>query len=727
MPRQPRTRKTAAPQPADPLLTGVIAPTPTAATPGAATLPAAGTANDTPSAPPAPATAPATKQNGKRAPRKTATIPKTATAPAAAATPTAPALTAQTLPPESVNAPTTRTTAATFATAARKATTAPAGPPQARRAQQPVATAPPPRSLTPVEETPEPLGELPPLAVLEQPVETTDSTPPAEALVAPAPAPTAKPTATLRLGKHARSPSPEETPRARTRARTRRDNSPQANEQEGDENIPPLASHENDDGSTYSPSLSLSPVFTSDLASTNRFGPLFHAHDDYHAAEPVDEASFGALVDEDYSDGTFGPVTHTPASRHTSLAPDSPLFAVTADRADTPFPEEPQDGPAPPQALNVGNFFTTPRPGEGEDDEDTPLTDAQLEMQERLLRDVAQTAALFPSADLPSKRALTDPLERARGRFPDVLHASPAVVWMGLKPSQVTSWASIIEPCVMILTFDTRAHLPENILTTVNSIKRVVKRHGNAHDPHVFPPAPSPTATRTGRYPKTFMLTNITKETAVTMLAIGIFSTRLITFQALPRQARIPKLVALIEGIIDTATVDDVRAIIFHTWSKPDFLDFLRNLTEKTKRNPNPCSPQQFIPFLESITITKLPLLSRGNVPAPRFVVTSPKASLLDVDQWLRITQHIATLSYESDLFGVGRVTTPYPCPLCNGTDHPRGLCPFPLHPGWNGGGRDTPPQERRPQQPFRNRRAPEPTLDSRAPDDPPSHRAPRR
>ncbi|KAI0047108.1 hypothetical protein FA95DRAFT_1606372 [Auriscalpium vulgare] len=477
------------------------------------------------------------------------------------------------------------------------------------------------------------------------------------------------------LGKRTRSPSTELTPRAHPHLRTPSiaDASADAAPDDQGEDDGEYSTDGDDDGTSTA-------MFTSDIASANRFDPLV----------ALPNSSFGDLIDEDYDGEYFGPVhahTQTPPPPNTTAAHQVPTQGPPTRTSPA--------SPTPTAArLSISQFFFAGAPSSNDAETAAQLSPAQIADRNAIFRSLAYAAGHAnpdtPLEDAPPPPEPTpiDPLERSRGPFPEIHMDSPAEAWYGLAERQVRYWSSLTEVCVLVRTFDQHAHLPENLAASAVAIRKVIMRHVNVPNPIVLTPEASTTALHTTRYPKTFLVRGLSKEHAVVLLTMGVLSTRLITFQVLTRKPRLPRLLVLIAGFDVAATAEAILATVLRTLSQPAVLSFLRGLPDKTKHSPVPCTPDHFLPLLESITVEEIPKRARGNIPAHRYAVISTKSTLVDVDHWHLITQFLASLNYESHAFGTGRAIPTGHCSLCNGVEHPRGLCPFPLVPGWNGGGR---------------------------------------
>ncbi|KAG2087610.1 uncharacterized protein F5147DRAFT_781255 [Suillus discolor] len=70
------------------------------------------------------------------------------------------------------------------------------------------------------------------------------------------------------------------------------------------------------------------------------------------------------------------------------------------------------------------------------------------------------------------------------------------------------------------------------------------------------------------------------------------------------------------------------------------------------------------------------------SVPCFNIFATSPTN---DAKTWTDLRLYLSSLIYPTNLDGCGVATALFACQICHSLTHPRGLCPFPLTPNWNG------------------------------------------
>ena len=108
--------------------------------------------------------------------------------------------------------------------------------------------------------------------------------------------------------------------------------------------------------------------------------------------------------------------------------------------------------------------------------------------------------------------------------------------------------------------------------------------------------------------------------------------------------------------------------------------------------------------LMDSMWVEKLDTKRAGETMAPSFNIYTDSGGISIDEVWVRLRNHLTAQTYRSSMQGSGKTkAAPFHCGICHGVDHPRGLCPFPDIPGWNGPPRRRPQQDGATQRGFRS------------------------
>lgn len=87
--------------------------------------------------------------------------------------------------------------------------------------------------------------------------------------------------------------------------------------------------------------------------------------------------------------------------------------------------------------------------------------------------------------------------------------------------------------------------------------------------------------------------------------------------------------------------------------------------------------------------ITEIAIKLRGSKNYSHYNVYVDSNLIKDNQTWSKICDFLKSRAYPSLLYGRGMAKRhPFYCSLHHSCNHLRGLCPFPIIPGWNGGKR---------------------------------------
>ncbi|KAI0042467.1 hypothetical protein FA95DRAFT_1575736 [Auriscalpium vulgare] len=418
---------------------------------------------------------------------------------------------------------------------------------------------------------------------------------------------------------------------------------------------PPGAMDTDDDPEPMTPT---QPTFSSAFATMNPFAaldpstPATSTRDVPQAAPSVE--NLREQLNNVADTPAAPPAEGLAASMHAPAAQRAPTQPVSHTLAEEDAEPDPFPALVPPFRI------PQPTPPRG----NVPVvTHAPEERNALICAHINASANYVSTANLPDL-GTADPLALTSPPFPAIHHLYPAQAWEGVQHSQVEAWhASTDGHALLLRSFATTAHLTNNQQLTVSNIGRVLSAYIGLTNPQIFPPIPLETAPMTGRLPKVFLIKGLTAAEAA----------------------------AILDGNAD------VLATVIKTWNKPATLAFFDELMESTMTSEKPLTVTQLHPFLSSIEAVLIPMKATDDHPTHRFSIVAKSVTLVNDDHWFQLVEHFKSLRYPSNFHGTGVAARPSYCHLCNGCDHPHGLCTFPQLTGWNGEGNDPPP----PQQPH--------------------------
>ncbi|KAI0037842.1 hypothetical protein FA95DRAFT_1578562 [Auriscalpium vulgare] len=349
-----------------------------------------------------------------------------------------------------------------------------------------------------------------------------------------------------------------------------------------------------------------------------------------------------------------------------------------------PEPEAPSSPPqAPDTPTPPARRRATPQP---KDSAPTAPPPAKAASAKDFLAQISFSKARAP-LKASSQTTAEPPLKIfTSGPFPPIYDSHAAAPLDHVDKGQVAEWWSINTTKLLLRVFGKETQDPKNLATLAARMVAMISEGFGEEDPLIAAPLPATEDEPNPRAPSTFLLHGISEETADMALGMGILDTKEITVQVLPFKLRNPALVLLIEGF-STTRVELIRTVVDKTWRSDASGARLMQFIADSEGEDAPLTVQQVTNFIASVRIIRIDMKGAGSLLIPHFAVIAEPDTIHSLTHWVTLRDHFAELTYRSNMVGTGSVIPYLDCPLCHGCDHPRGLCPFPHVPGWQGPG----------------------------------------
>lgn len=276
------------------------------------------------------------------------------------------------------------------------------------------------------------------------------------------------------------------------------------------------------------------------------------------------------------------------------------------------------------------------------------------------------------------------------GPMPPIQDASPTSIFDNIHLATIKEWDLLPGGKVIAIPFDSDARFPESHEFLRTRMLTAVTEIISAQEISVAAPKPSDEAANRGRTPTSFLIYNITVDQADTLLKRKVWSSNLTTFRVASFATTCPTFLFTIKGFTTTAmkpVFDMVRSV----WDNQETKDCADSLLNNVPADDRTMVNNDIEQLLASMNIHRLDIKVTGNTLLPHFNVYAECSNFTDDKIWTCLRAHLLAATYTSSI--QGRATTekaPFRCSCCHGVDHPRGLCPYPSLPGWNGPKRDS-------------------------------------
>ena len=391
----------------------------------------------------------------------------------------------------------------------------------------------------------------------------------------------------------------------------------------------------------------------------------------------------------------------TPAPRH-GISNQQPLPIPTFPNNDTPTPPS---SPSPQTALNAPD-----RPLWSDHDTPTMEIDDPQMMQPCIQHNTTPITSTLPKdatqglgtplaplraivttnrdhANLAGTRNISwDPLDKyTRATMPKINDAHPTAIFDLIDLSVIDEWDSYPEGKLAAIPFGSEVRNLDLHDDIRNRIFVAAAEITKAQQISVSGPRPNAHARETRRYPSTFLIYDLSELQRRTLLERQIWSSTEITFRVAPILPCRSDFLFSIAGLT-TLTTDNVRDMVFKVWQDKETLAMIHETTRVTDTEGPMIQVRALEDFLNSMEVKRLDVREKKGALSPRFNVYADSKHIEDHNVWGKIRHFLATRQYISTMIGRGTSNmAPFNCGICHSVDHPRGLCPFPDVPGWNG------------------------------------------
>ena len=367
--------------------------------------------------------------------------------------------------------------------------------------------------------------------------------------------------------------------------------------------------------------------------------------------------------------------------------PPSPSPQTTIDPPARPLWSDPDtpdtstmaiDGPQRPRPSN-----TMDPADKAASKEDNPMLGDSLAALRAIVTNNRDHAILT----IPSRNTPANHLDKyTNGQMPKIQDAHPTAIFDNLDLRVFDEWDILPGGKLAAIPFDDK---PADIIQYETIQRRIFKAAAEITQGNQVAVAGSGpnvnTNARNPNCPPTFLIYNLSELQRRTLLERPIWSSTEVTFRVIPPQPTRPDLLFSIAGL-STLAMDDVQEMVYKVWHNAETLTEIYAAAQEADEDGHATSQEAIMNFISSLEVKRLDMKEKKGTPAPRFNIYADPKYIQNLKTWGNLRNFLASQPYSS--LTLGRGTTklaPFTCGICQGADHPRGLCPLPNIAGWNG------------------------------------------
>lgn len=304
---------------------------------------------------------------------------------------------------------------------------------------------------------------------------------------------------------------------------------------------------------------------------------------------------------------------------------------------------------------------------------------------------LARLAATTKGPDNEASEGPANPhlTKYTNAEMPDIQDEAPMALLEGINKEQLLVWLKTATGKVLARPFDSEVSFQPNHLEITKSLIVAANEITGQSNTAVSAPIRDKKTAEGKKRSITFLIHNLSPNGVTTLLSRKVWSSTDISFQVSPMNAEKPDFLFSLAGILapDPVHVENILSTAWRDQVTTAFIDSVIQQTNSWERHQLSVEIDN---FLNSATITELTIKTRGGRDDTHYNIYADGSALRSDQIWLEFRDFLKARVYSSPLYGRGAARKyPFRCSLCHGCDHPRGLCPFPKIPGWNGGKRN--------------------------------------
>ena len=296
-------------------------------------------------------------------------------------------------------------------------------------------------------------------------------------------------------------------------------------------------------------------------------------------------------------------------------------------------------------------------------------------------------AAAERNATLPNNNRgpLREPIDKYTcATMPDIHVAHPTAALAHIHFDLVTEWENCPGSKLIAIPFDVDVETI-NVQDIKGKIFTAAAEITQSHEIGVSAPRQSQEAERLDEVPISFLIYNLSETQYDLLLRRKVWSSTATTFCVTPLNPPCPDYLFTIKGF-SILLPDDIRNMVHAVWKSEDVTAVMDTISEIFPEGARTEVKNSINNFLDSVKVTYLEYKTKGETLQPHFNVYALGSLIKSDDVWIYLRDYLAGCTYENPMQGQGStIIAPFYCTLCNGVDHPRGLCPFLKIVGWNG------------------------------------------
>jgi hypothetical protein len=288
----------------------------------------------------------------------------------------------------------------------------------------------------------------------------------------------------------------------------------------------------------------------------------------------------------------------------------------------------------------------------------------------------------IPVPDVPPVVAKYTP--KPAGGFPVVYGRNSTHAFDNIDIQQITDWMNLPGTRIFVQPLSHGFYPPAVAQEIVGTLQAAICDIFGCENVKITAPMASSPPSGTDRPPYTYLVRNISPDVAAALIDQQCWATNKIGFLVYTAEAIRPKYLGAVEGfnITDDEDITQIHELIAQTLYQSPVSTIIAEISAHEPSLASLDRTTRVEQIIQSLGINAIKIRAQGGSLRPiiNIYIDCPFES--DED-WSRLVTAVASTEFRHSLLGTGTAHRGWTCTICHGADHPSGLCPFPLTPGW--------------------------------------------
>lgn len=291
-----------------------------------------------------------------------------------------------------------------------------------------------------------------------------------------------------------------------------------------------------------------------------------------------------------------------------------------------------------------------------------------------------------PNGSGPSPFETHDPLDKfTNAEMPQVYDAHPNAAFEFIDREVIGVWERYPGGKLIAIPFDSEVkdHAKHKAIRT--RIFAAAANITRTQTIAVAAPTPNEKARRSRATPMTFLIYKMDDAQRETLLKRRVWSCADITFRVAPLTPSRPNFLFSITGL-STGACEDVHEMINKVWRDDQSVAIYQEIIDSRSPGERMATQAALETYVAGLHVKRIDTKAKGGILNPKFNVYTETKDIHNGSTWTKLRNYLAKRTYATTMLGqCSVVIAPHNCSLCHSVDHPRGFCPFPTLPNWNG------------------------------------------